>query len=261
MRDAEPRLSAAIIASNAAEDIAECLQSVAWADERLVILDTRSADATGELAERLGARVVPHVFEDFARQRNYALSIAACEWVFFIDTDERATPALAAEIRAAIRQGEHQGWWLPRRNFILGRETRHGGWYPDYQLRLMRRDCAHYDLTRQVHEIVLIEGTEGYLQEPLLHYNYRSMAQFVAKQRQYIAYEAQILHQQGVRPKPWTYVTQPLREFRRRYIVLRGYRDGWHGLRLCALVAYYYGFLVTVQLGRLWRQPPKGVGR
>lgn len=254
MSDTAPCITAAIIASNAEGDIADCLESVAWADDRLVILDTRSADATGELAERLGARVVSHVFQDFARQREFGLSIAQGAWVFYIDTDERATPALAEEIRAAVREGEHAGWWVPRRNFILGCETRHGGWYPDYQLRLMRCDRAHYDLTREVHEIVEIEGSEGYLHEPLLHYNYRTMAQFVAKQRLYIAYEAQILFKQGVRPKVRTYLAQPLREFQRRYIALQGYRDGWHGLRLCALVAYYYGFLVTVRLAQLWRR-------
>lgn len=255
MDDRAPQITAAVIASNAEGDITDCLASLSWADERLVILDTRSADATGELATRLGARVVPHIFEDFARQREFGLSIAQHEWVFYLDTDERATPALAEEVRAAVRQGEHDGWWVPRRNFILGHETRHGGWYPDYQLRLMRRGRAHYDMTREVHEIVLLEGSEGYLRAPLLHHNYRTMPQFIAKQRQYIAYEAQILFKQGVRPKPWTYLLQPLREFRRRYLTLQGYRDGWHGLRLCLLVAYYYGFLVTMRLGRLWKQP------
>ncbi len=251
-----PSITAGIIAANAEHDIAECLESVSWADERLVILDTRSADATGEIAQRLGARVVPHVFEDFARQRNFGLSIAEGEWVFYIDTDERCTPALAEEIREATRRGEYEGWWVPRRNIILGREVRHGGWYPDYQLRLLRRGRAQYDLSRPVHEVVLLQGAAGYLAQPLLHYNYRTMAQFRAKQRQYVAYEAQIRYQRGIRPKPWTYFLQPWREFWRRYITLQGYRDGLHGLRLCALVAYYYGFAVTVRLGRLWRGCP-----
>ncbi|MBC7315348.1 MAG: glycosyltransferase family 2 protein [Chloroflexi bacterium] len=215
--------------------------------------DTRSADATGAIAERLGARVVPHPFEDFARQRNVGLDLAEGEWIFYLDTDERCSPALAEEIRAAVLREEYAGWWVPRRNIILGREVRYGGWYPDYQLRLLRRGRARYDLSRPVHEVVQLQGPAGYLQAPLLHYNYRTMAQFRAKQRQYIGYEAQIRYQQGIRPKPWTYFLQPLREFWRRYVTLKGYRDGLHGLRLCALVAYYYGFLVTVRLGRLWR--------
>lgn len=251
-----PSITAGIIASNAEKDIAECLESVSWADERLVILDTRSTDATGEIAERLGARVVPHTFEDFARQRNFGLHLAQGEWIFYIDTDERCTPALAEEIREVIARKECAGWWVPRRNIILGREVHHGGWYPDYQLRLMQRSRAQYDLSRPVHEVVLLQGAAGYLREPLIHYNYRTMAQFRAKQRQYVGYEAQIRYQQGIRPKPWTYFLQPLREFWRRYIALQGYRDGLHGLRLCALVAYYYGFVVTVHLARLWRGRP-----
>jgi hypothetical protein len=146
------------------------------------------------------------------------------------------------------------GWWVPRRNFILGKEIRYGGWHPDYQLRLLKLGAAHYDLTRPVHEVVLLEGQEGFLREPLIHYNYRTLRQFVAKQHQYVAYEAQIRHQQGIRPKPWTYILQPLREFWRRYITLQGFRDGVHGLLLCALVAYYYGLVVTWQLGRLRRR-------
>ncbi|MBC7255378.1 MAG: glycosyltransferase family 2 protein, partial [Chloroflexi bacterium] len=189
----------------------------------------------------------------FARQRNVGLDLAEGEWIFYIDTDERCSPALAEEIRAAVLREEYAGWWVPRRNIILGREVHYGGWYPDYQLRLLRRGRARYDLSRPVHEVVQLQGPAGYLQSPLLHYNYRTMAQFRAKQRQYIGYEAQIRYQQGIRPKPWTYFLQPLREFWRRYIALKGYRDGLHGLRLCALVAYYYGFLVTVRLGRLWR--------
>jgi (heptosyl)LPS beta-1,4-glucosyltransferase len=248
------RITAGVIARDAAQDIAECLASVAWADERLVILDTRTRDRTGDVAAALGARVAPHPFEDFARQRNYGLAEARGDWVFYIDTDERATPALAAELRQVAEEARHAGWWVPRRNLILGHEVRHGGWYPDYQLRLMRRGRAQYDLTREVHEVVQLDGAEGYLREPLVHHNYRTWAQFTAKQRQYIGYEAQILYKQGVRPRPWTYFLQPLREFRRRYFTLQGYRDGWFGLWLCLAVAYYYGWCTTTQLGRLWRR-------
>lgn len=246
-------ITAGIIARDAENDIAACLASVAWADERLVILDTRTRDRTGAIAAELGARVTEHPFENFAQQRNFGLSEARGEWVFYIDTDERATPALAQELRQVAENGAHVGWWVPRRNFLVGHEVRHGGWHPDYQLRLMRRGRARYDPTRQVHEVVQLDGPEGYLREPLVHYNYRTWEQFTRKQRQYIGYETEILYKQGVRPKLWTYLLQPLREFHRRYIRLQGYRDGWFGLWLCLAVAYYYGWCVTVRLGRLWR--------
>ncbi len=249
-----PGLSVAVLARDNEDEIADCLASVAWADETIVILDTRSSDRTGAIAQDLGARVVPHRFENFAAQREFGLSLPRNDWLFYVDSDERATASVGREIRQVIKDGERVGWWVPRRNFIWGREIRHGGWHPDYQLRLVKLGRARYDLTRQVHEVVILDGQEGYLQEPLLHFNYRTLDQFVAKQRQYVGYEAQMLYKQGVRPRPWTYILQPLREFWRRYATLAGYKDGLKGLVLCLLVAYYYGFVVSLALGRLWRQ-------
>ncbi|MGI5915251.1 MAG: glycosyltransferase family 2 protein [Anaerolineae bacterium] len=249
-----PTICAAVIARDAEEDIGDCLASLDWADERLVILDTRSADRTAEIAAEMGARVVPHPFEDFAAQREFGLSLCESDWLFYVDTDERVPPPLAREIREVIEDDSYAGWWVSRRNFFWGNEIRHGGWYPDYQLRLFRIGQAHYDMSRPVHEVVILDGTEGYLREPLIHYNYRNLRQFIAKQRQYVAYEARILRDAGARARPWTYLLQPLREFRRRYCTLQGYRDGFWGLVLCALVAYYYGFRATVELGRLRRR-------
>lgn len=249
-----PRLTAAILARDNEDEIADCLQSLAWADERIVVLDARSGDRTAAIAQALGARVVSHHFQDFARQREFGLSLATGQWLFYVDTDERATPALAEEVRRVIHDETRVGWWVPRRNIIWGREIRHGGWYPDYQLRLVKLGHAHYDLTRPVHEVVALDGEEGHLREPLIHYNYRTIGQFIDKQRQYVNYEADILYGRGVRPRPWTYLLQPLREFWRRYIALKGYKDGLHGLGLCLLVAYYYGFLVSVRLAHLARR-------
>jgi (heptosyl)LPS beta-1,4-glucosyltransferase len=247
------KLSVGILACNNADDIAECLESVAWADECIIILDTRSQDETADIARRMGARVVPHPFENFARQREFGLSLPQYDWLFYLDSDERATISLAAEIRHVIEELDRVGWWVPRRNYIWGHEMRHGGWYPDYQLRLLRLGHARYDLTREVHEIVVLDGPEGHLQEPLIHHNYRNMRQFVAKQRQYVAFEAKILFERGVRPKPWTFLSQPMREFWRRYVSLRGYKDGPVGLVICGLIAFYYGSVVTWHLHRLWR--------
>ncbi len=249
----EPRITVAVLARDNEPQIADCLESAAWADELLVVLDDRSSDATADIARAMGARVVERRFDDFAGQRNYALSLATTEWLLFVDTDERVTPELADEVRRVIREGDRAGWWVPRRNLIWGREIRHGGWWPDYQLRLLRVDRARYDTERPVHEVVLLDGAAGYLEAPFIHHNYATAREFVRKQRQYVGYEARILYKGGVRPRPWTYVTQPLREFRRRYLALEGYKDGLHGLLLCLLVAYYYGFVVTVELGRLWR--------
>jgi hypothetical protein len=135
---------------------------------------------------------------------------------------------------------------VPRYNYIFGKLTLGAGWYPDYQMRLLRRGYARYE--RPVHEVVVLEGVEGCLQNPLIHYNYDTIEQFHSKQRRYIQHDAQELDRQGIRFKPHNLVLQPLRHFWWRYIALRGYRDGLHGLRLCALLAYYYGFRTYLQL-------------
>jgi (heptosyl)LPS beta-1,4-glucosyltransferase len=244
-------ITAAVLAGNNEAIIADCLASVAWADERLVILDDRSDDGTEEICRSLGARVIANRFENFAEQRNFGFEQVNTEWLFYIDSDEQSTEALAAEIRQVMKEDVHVGWWVPRRNFIWGHETKHGGWYPDYQLRMYRVDRARYDPEHPVHEVVILQGEAGYLKEPLLHFNYATVAQFVAKQQQYVELEAGNRLRAGVRPKPWTIVTQPLREFWRYYVRLQGYKDGWHGLRLCSLVAYYYGYAVTARLKQL----------
>ena len=247
-------VTVAVLARDNEGEIAECLESLSWADERIVILDTRSSDRTEDIARELGAHVVAHEFESFAAQREFGLTLPRNEWLFYVDSDERGTPELAEEIRGVVIEDAHAGWWVPRRNMIWGKEISHGGWYPDYQLRLLKAGRAHYDLGRKVHEVVVLGGSEGHLENPLIHHNYRTLGDFTRKQRQYVGYEAEILHQRGVRPKVWTYALQPLREFWRRYVRLEGYRDGLVGLAVCALVAYYYGLLVTVILGRRWRR-------
>ena len=241
-------LSIIVLTRNEEKNIGPCLESVAWADE-LIVLDALSEDKTVEIARTHGARVHQRPFRDFAAQRNAALELATHEWVFFVDADERATPELAAEVRRVIEGEEPVGWWVPRRNYIFGRWVRHAGWSPDYQLRLFRRDRGRYDEAREVHELVLLDGPAGYLENPLTHYNYESLAQFFARQEVYIGYEARIMHRQGLRARPHNFVLQPLREFRRRYVELEGYKDGWLGLLLSLLMAYYE----LVKYGKLWR--------
>lgn len=238
------KLVAAILTKNEARHIAACIESVRWADAVLVS-DSFSSDATIELARAAGAIVTQRAFEGWAIQRNAALEEAAAlgaDWIFFVDADERATPELGQEIRRVMADRPEVGWAVPRYNIIVGHQVRHGGFYPDYQMRLLRIGKARYDPGRPVHEVVMLDGPEGKLANHLIHYNYESWGQFHDKQRRYATYEARILAAQGIRPRPHNFVLQPLREFRRRYITLRGYRDGLHGLKLSLLLAYYYGF-------------------
>lgn len=250
------QLSAVVLTRNEAHNITDCLDSLAWADG-LVVLDSFSTDETVELAKSRGATVFQHPFHDYASQRNRALDLVESDWVFFVDADERATPELAQEVRQVIVARSETGWWVPRRNYIFGKWIRHSGWYPDYQLRLLKRRKARYDPTREVHEVVILDGEAGYLQNTLTHYNYQTVGQFLAKQRVYTNYEAGILFSQGVRPKPQNFVLQPLREFWRRYVTWQGYLDGGHGLLLSLLMAYFNGAMY-VRLHQLWKERDAG---
>lgn len=248
------KLIAVILTKNEAFHIADCVTALrAWFD-RVIVWDSGSSDGTPTLAQGAGAVVVQRPFDNYAAQRQAVLDTLQAEWVLFVDADERVTPAFAKEVLRLVQQNSANGYWIPRRNFIVGHEMRWGGYFPDYQLRLLKRCAARYDLSREVHELVQIEGAVGRMQEPLIHYNYTDWPQFHRKQWRYAAYEARILAGRGIRPRPHNFVLQPLREFNRRFVTLQGWRDGWPGLRLAVLLAWYYG---VIPYWRLWRQPAR----
>ena len=251
-----PQLVGVILTKNEAAHIADCVATLITSVDAVVVWDSLSTDATCELARSAGAQVRQRPFDNYAAQRQAALDGLDAEWVFFVDADERATPALAAEIRSRLAADAGHtppidGYWVPRRNFIAGRETRGGGFWPDYQLRLLRRARSTY-APRAVHEIVTVTGDTANLTQPLIHYNYRDWAHFHAKQPFYARFEAATLAARGIHPRPHNFVLQPLREFRRRYVTLGGWRDGGHGLRLAFWLAWYYGFM---PYWYLWRSP------
>ena len=240
-------ITALVLTLNEEDNIAECLKTLVWAD-KVLVLDSGSTDRTVEIAQSLGAQVFFHPFKNYADQRNYALGLIQTEWVLFVDADERVPPELAAEIREVAEEEGFSGWWVPRKNYICGRWIRHGGWYPDYQLRLLRPEKARYDPAWEVHEIVVIEGKTGYLRNHLIHYNYRTWGEFISRQKAYLPLEVRTLRKRGMKAKVWSPLSMPIREFWRRYIRLEGYKDGLYGLILASILAFYtmlaYGSLL-----------------
>jgi (heptosyl)LPS beta-1,4-glucosyltransferase len=234
------RLAVVVLTYNESAHIADCIASAQFADT-VIAFDSHSTDDTAQKASAAGAHVIQHPFENYASQRNAALHAAAdfADWVLFIDADERVTPELAAEVRQAVEKPAYAAWRIPRHNYIFGRLTRGAGWYPDYQTRLLKIGAARLDPDRHVHEVVLTDEPVGTLSGHLIHHNYRDTAHFAEKQRKYTAYEARIMHQQGIRPKLRNYILQPLRHFWWRFVILKGYTDGLHGLRLSIYMAWY----------------------
>ena len=240
-------ISIAIPAKNEERYIAGCIESVqAVADEVLVVLDPQGDDRTAELALALGARVEQVAFVSFAHLRNRTLELCRHPWVFFLDADERATPELNEELAAlAQRTPEPEdpqavvGYWIPRHNYFFGKRVGHAGWYPDHQLRLLWRERAHYPEEQRVHEVAELRGQTERLAGHMVHYNVDAVREFQAKQRRYARLEAERLHAQGERARPRHLLTQPLKEFWRRYVNWTGWRDGLVGLYLCSAMGYY----------------------
>jgi glycosyltransferase involved in cell wall biosynthesis len=233
------------------EDIIEdCLRSVRWANE-VVVCDSVSTDRTCEIARQYADRVIQHEYRNSAAQKNWAIPQVTHDWILIVDTDERVTPELRAEIERVLESpGERVGFRIPRANYLFGRWLRHGHNWPDYQLRLFRRDLGRYQ-DREVHAHVLLGGACGTLVNPLAHYPHRSLANLrrVILER-YTTWEALERHKQGVRFRWYQLLVRPPGAFVYRYVLGRGYRDGWQGF-LMAVVWSMYVFITYLKLRAL----------
>lgn len=234
-------LSVAIIARDEERHIGAAIASVAGlAGDVLALIDDRTCDATADACQARGARVQIEPWRGFPAQRNRALDLCTGDWVLFLDADERVTPELAAEIRATLSADPRlAGYWIPRYNLFFGRRVLGGGWYPDPQLRLVRRGRARYDETRLVHEFAELDGPAGQLHGHLLHLNIERFDELWRKQRSYAIQEAHTLYLSGARARWRNFAGAPAREFYRRFITLHGYRDGALGLFLCVTLALF----------------------
>jgi glycosyltransferase involved in cell wall biosynthesis len=248
-----PRLSVIIIALNQEANIGDCLASVSFADE-IVVVDTGSTDRTVELARACTDRVVTTDWQGFGPTKNFALDQARGDWVFSLDTDERVPPALQAEILAAVAaDGPLDGYRVARKNYFCGRWIRHLGWYPDYTLRLFRRGRGRFR-DREVHEEVVVDGPLGTLKTPLEHYSYRSVSDYVARMDRYARLAAQELAKAGRRPCPGELFFRPLLSFFHLYFIRLGFLEGTPGYTLAVLMSMYkflkYYYLRELARGR-----------
>lgn len=237
LQETRMRLSVIIIACNEADNIVDCLNSVAFADERIV-LDSGSTDDTVALAEAAGAKVhVTHDWPGFGPQKNRALDLAQGEWVLSLDADERVTPALAAEIQAVIsdpRSGA--AYEIPRLSSFCGKFIRHSGWWPDAVLRLFRRGQARFS-DAAVHERVVTDAPVGRLKAHFLHYTYPDLASAIQKMNRYSSDAAATLHAKGRRASILSALGHSAWTFFRIYVLRRGFLDGGHGFVLAVLAA------------------------
>jgi glycosyltransferase involved in cell wall biosynthesis len=229
-------ISVVIITHNEEENIEECLKSVRWADE-IIVVDSGSTDRTVDLARENGAKVLFRKFDDFSAQKNFALDSANSEWILSIDADERINTALAEEIKSVPFDRGREGYFIPRKNIIFGREMKYGGHQNDKHLRLFRKDSGRF--ISPIHESVRVEGSIGILKNTIVHYSTFSEREYMGKLEQYTDMEADLMFSSYKRVYRHYIFTRPIAIFAKRYFFQKGFLDGWNGLKFYSLSAFY----------------------
>ena len=235
-----PSLSVIIITKNEAANIRACLESVAWADE-IIAVDSGSTDDTVSICKAMGARVYVHAdWQGFGQQKNRALNYATKDWVLSIDADERVTPELREELIQAMNEEYASGYYLPRLSQFCGALIHHSGWYPDYVLRLFKRDAGRFS-DNLVHEGVLLTGRTAKLKSPLSHYSYLTIDDVERKVEHYSTAAAQQMFQSGKQSNWLDAILRAGWAFVRTYILRLGVLDGsagWNIARMNARTTY-----------------------
>lgn len=254
-------LSVIIITKNEQAHIAECIESVHFADE-IIVLDSGSTDETCQIARQLGAQVYHTThWPGFGPQKNKALDLATKEWVLSIDADERVPPALATEIQQVLAAPQAEAYTVARMSCFGGRWIQHSGWWPDRLLRLFKREHGRFKDVL-VHESVLVNGPTKALSGHLLHYPYDSLESLIAKTNQYSSAAALQLHEKGKTIALPTIFAKSLWTFIRLYVLRRGFLDGRQGALLAGVAAagsfFRYSKLWLLNQQTNWKPaPPK----
>lgn len=242
-----PNLSVTVITKNESANLKAALESVAWADE-IVLVDAESSDDTVEIARRFTDRVFVRPWPGFATQKNHAASLSTHHWILSLDADERVPPELGAEIRQVLAaEPSARGFRIPRVAFHLGRWLRSTDWYPDHQLRLYDRRVGQWE-NRAVHESVRVSGPVATLGHELQHYPYRDIAHHLQTIDRYTTLAAGELAARGEGARLWQIAVHPPLAFLRNYILRGGIRDGAPGFIVSVMNAYY----VFLKYAKLW---------
>lgn len=236
-----PKLSVTIITYNEEANIRRTLESVKWADE-IVVVDSGSTDRTVEICREYTDRIFHQDWLGFARQKNFAIGKTEGDWVLSLDADEPIEPALADEIRGIISSSRSfDGYRIPRRTFFLGKQIKHGGWYPDYNLRLFRRGKGSFE-DRTVHEAIRVPGSVGKTLHAIEHYAYQDLASYMTSINKYSSLAVDVMEEKGISAfkASWMNIMfRPVLTFVLKYFIRLGFLDGKHGLVLNLFHSYY----------------------
>lgn len=244
------KISVILATYNEEKNIKDCLESARQLADEIVIVDGTSSDKTVEIAKKYTKKIF--IRENplmFHKNKQYAIEKATGDWILYLDADERVTPELKKEILEAIK-GKVNGYWIPRKNIIFGKWIKHTGWWPDQQLRLFKNGKAFLPC-QSVHEQPELSGKTGCLKNPLVHYNYRTVFQFIDKLNRFYTENDKNVFLAKKEKLDWSdFISQPASEFLKRFFKEQGYKDGFHGLVLSLLQT----FSTVITLAKIWEQ-------
>ncbi|MBW1679690.1 MAG: glycosyltransferase family 2 protein [Deltaproteobacteria bacterium] len=246
------KLSVCVITYNEEGNIRDCLESVKWAHE-IVVVDSFSEDKTADICKEYTDKVLQRKWPGYVEQKNFIIQQAKGDWILSLDADERVSPELQEDINAVL-QGQmdnFDGFYFPRHSFYLGRWINHGGWYPDYKLRLYKQKKGKW-AGQYLHEKVMVSGGVGYLSGELIHYVYKNIADQLKTVDNFSTISAQELHKAGKKFRLWLPLFRPWFRFLEMYVIKRGVLDGFPGF-VIAVVSSYYVFLKYAKLWELQR--------
>lgn len=249
-----PPISACIITFNEEQSIRDCLESLRWVEE-IVVVDSMSGDSTVSLCRQYTDVIIQKDWEGHVKQKNYALAQASNEWVLCLDADERVSPELKEEIeRSLSEEGDGvDGYYFPRHSYYLGRWINHGGWYPDYKLRLFKKSKGQWG-GRDPHDKVILNGSTKYLTAELFHYVYRNLSHQLQTVDSFSTITAVGLNNKGDRFSLLKLLIRPPLKFLGTYLLKRGFLDGLPGF-IIALTSSFYVFL---RYAKLWELQKRG---
>jgi len=242
-------VAAVVITKDEAGNIADCLESVRWADE-IIVVDAESRDRTVEIATRYTTKVFVRPWPGYGPQKNFGIDQAGADWILVVDADERVTDGSRREIQALLAASPAEdigGYEIPRRNFFYGKWIRGGGLYPDYQLRLFRKASGRYDDVR-LHENFHLEGRRERLCEPFDHYSMPTVNHHIRKMMRYTTLGAEEKLKRTTSIGRWAIATHHLGTVLKTFVIRGGYRDGVHGL----VVAMFAGLHTFVKYAKAW---------
>lgn len=244
-------ISAVVLTKNEEKNIKDCLKTLAWCDE-VVVIDDYSKDQTVNIAKKMGAKVFKRRLNDnYASQRNYGLGKARGDWILFVDADERIIDKLANEVKIIIKDKKLNGYYLKRQDIVWGKRLKYGETANVKLLRLGRKGAGEWQ--RRVHETWEIKGRKGELKEPLLHYPHPTIAEFLEEINFYSSLNAREFLKEGKRAGLIQIIAYPLGKFLKNYILRFGFLDGTPGMMI-ALMMSLHSFLTRAKLYLLWKK-------